>query len=512
LSNAPLFQDGNSTIGRIQAGNVQLSHKHSLALTDVTLLTPDADDPRLVALHDTAGPALCFLANSAREAELILGGVQLLLEQETLRLGVRGGLPCTALGSQIEGAMSPSAARGFREPRKRQKKTKNVDISCDSSSMDPRDVSTATSRSLTRPDAPRYRHGRPIHRDIARNIVLPMAFTVCRVLLLDSSSPVHKHWNREKELKGDADLEVSPWSFPPDNPREAERGKTENDLIANGYMTGASRSMIFSRPRYGNQVPMAEVNLVESDDIQRTTYTISEKSPHRGFATKIRVVVHAIHENTCEANVFCELTPVGKDVSNQEAVHKAFLMVQQEVRERYGLYAPAGMMSCFCQVVDEMAAAMGNPVVQRRGDMEEKKMEDLSPQRPKSGLVSFDDILKTGRESPDVVPTVHRPSTPSLQRQIPEADPSKRIQHARESTTVESPSLMTASVPTSDTTLQQLAPIEVKPLPKIRLSLMPSPREEDELKDSEEDSPRRRKKKKKKAKRHTSKTRQQSEF
>ena len=41
---------------------------------------------------------------------------KLLLERESARLGVRGGLPITALGGRIrEGGISPTAARSFRE-------------------------------------------------------------------------------------------------------------------------------------------------------------------------------------------------------------------------------------------------------------------------------------------------------------------------------------------------------------------------------------------------------------
>lgn len=70
---------------------------------------------RIISIQDVSGTSLLFLANNFREAELLVCGLKLLLERETARLGVRGGLPITALGGKAaDGAMSPAAARGFR--------------------------------------------------------------------------------------------------------------------------------------------------------------------------------------------------------------------------------------------------------------------------------------------------------------------------------------------------------------------------------------------------------------
>jgi hypothetical protein len=107
---------------------VLLSFKHSVALTDVTILSQEPLVPiklkgedktqhlRVISIQDVSGATLLFLANNFREAELLVCGLKLLLERECARLGVRGGLPMTALGGRNkDGAMSPAAARGFRE-------------------------------------------------------------------------------------------------------------------------------------------------------------------------------------------------------------------------------------------------------------------------------------------------------------------------------------------------------------------------------------------------------------
>ena len=93
-------------------------------------------------------------------------------------------------------------------------------------------------------------------------------------------------------------------------------------------------------------------------------------------------------------------------------------------------------------------------------------------------------MLKTGRHSPELVDS-DRPSTPSLQLEIPNPDKSKRLSSKAKA----APHMNDfAPVPDLDEEPSSLPKepvlIEVKPLPKIRLSLMPSPREEDEDNDS----------------------------
>ena len=70
---------GNSSIGYIRNGNVQLSSKHSVSLTDVTLLSQEPPVPirfkgedtmahlRVISIQDASGTSLLFLANKSRE-------------------------------------------------------------------------------------------------------------------------------------------------------------------------------------------------------------------------------------------------------------------------------------------------------------------------------------------------------------------------------------------------------------------------------------------------------------
>jgi hypothetical protein len=494
---------------------------------------------RVISIQDVSGTSLLFLANNFREAELLMCGLKLLLERETARLGVRGGL--TAFGGRyLEGAMSPAAARGFRDapaPTSLQPKTKrrssrrrssfqeeydstdvgedSVSENHDESELDERgrrkwgnvpgrDYMRGQAATLIETEdhvlneqgVPHYAHGYQIVRELAKNIRLPLPLPLCRVLLLDSSSPVIKAWERDR---GDSHLEKTRWAFPPATPRELERHTSEHQLIASGSMCGAHRTSSFERPRYGTMVHLSETHTVDADDSKKVAFTVTERSPRRGFSVRVRILLRAYSENACDATVFAEVRPVGKDMSNQAAVHKAFLLVLDEVKLRYGAEGH-GLLAGFLSVVDDMASSgssmrtkqengkrspLSRPFRRTDPTMEEKK-SDISPRasakanstNPRtSGLVSFEDMLKTGRESPETTPVV-RPSTPNIQHQVPGSDPGKRL-------SANGPSIREADLPPSHEKKEPALMIEVKPLPKIRLSLMPSPREEDEEESSD---------------------------
>ena len=212
---------------------------------------------RIISIQDVSGKSLLFLANNFREAELLVCGLKLLLERETARLGVRGGLPITALGGRAaEGAMSPAAARGFQEPPSSDKSSRYSRRSNGYASSELGDESTIESfstlafsgipegrkkwgnvpgrdylrekaaasspsrglytstdyGSMNRNGITKYRHGQPIMRDIATNIHLPLPLPLCRVLLLDSTSPVIEKW---EEVRGDKNFTRTGWRFPP---------------------------------------------------------------------------------------------------------------------------------------------------------------------------------------------------------------------------------------------------------------------------------------------------------
>lgn len=531
---------------------------------------------RIISVQDISGTSLLFLANNFREAELLVCGLKLLLERETARLGVRGGLPITALGGKAgDGAMSAIAARGFKEPpfsdsksvssrRSRRDGYASSELGDESTLGGDSTVrsipegrkkwgnvpgrnhmreqaeqvsptksmeSAGSAYASTVSGVTKYVHGKLIVRDIVTNIHLPLPLPLCRVLLLDSSSPVIEKWEEER---GDKKFSRTEWTFPPATPRELERHASEHQLIASGSMLGAHRTTSFTRPRNGTLVHLSETQIVDADDSEKLAFTISERMPRRGFSMKVKVLLRASKDNSCEASVMGEVRPVGKNMSNQAAVHKAFLLVLNELKSRYGSDGK-GLMACFLSVV----SSLPNPesavlAVGRNGRRSSTKARENymvsglfrrtspskssdsilngdKPRKPKpdAGLVSFDDIMNAKHDLPPPAEPARsksrekdRPATPSLQ-QVAESDPNlKRASKAeRERKYLASNEFAELPIDEQEDYIKSTQPktIEVKPLPKIRLSLMPAPREEDEENDSDKSSGGKNKKKKKKS-------------
>mmetsp|Transcript_16303 Transcript_16303/g.22980 ORF Transcript_16303/g.22980 Transcript_16303/m.22980 type:complete len:1179 (-) Transcript_16303:1060-4596(-) len=495
-----LMTEKETNTGHIRTGHVHLSNKHSVALTDVTLLTQDPQVPirfnseadqtehlRVISIEDVAGTSLLFVANNFREAELLVCGLKLLLERETARLSVRGGVPITALGGRAgEGVMSPDAARGFREitpvsVAKTLKKNKNSRsrskqrriVSGYSSSEAEDDESQATAddsiglqahhsvpegrkswglvpgrdfmreqagqasptvvdasaEAVTKEGIPRYTHGHSLMRDVAVDVVLPLPLSLCRVLLLDSTSPVITTWEQDR---GDLNFDRTNWTFPPATPRELERHSSEHQLIATGSMMGAHRTTTFDRIRNGSIVRLSETQIVDGDDTRKIAYTVSERLPRRGFSIKIRVILRALRENLSSCNVTAEIRPVGKNMSNQTAVHKAFLLVLNEIKSRYGVEGH-GLMNGLMNYVNNLPsseAVSANPIGQMGENTngsndisrpfprtEPSQLSDhgigsdkgssswtrgTQPEKQVSGLVSFEDMLKKKATQPRI--------------------------------------------------------------------------------------------------------------
>lgn len=548
LDSAVRIKDVSSTIGHIRTGNVQLSHKHSLALTDVITLSQEPLVPvrfkgedkmehlRVISIQDVSGTALIFLANNFREAELLVCGLKLLLEREATRLGIRGGVPMSKFGERTSaGAVSPSAARGYQDLSTPPSHVSGTRASKKSSGNAASDVGEASVTHVNHPilgnrpldrktwgdvpgrqymrgqaaamieanshrhneqGVPQYTHGKLLVREIVKDVRLLSPLTLCRVLLLDSASPAIKKWEKDR---GDCGIDRTRWSFPPSTSREREQQSSEYQLIVSGSMAGAYRTISFDRPRYGSLVRLSETHTVEADDSNRLSFTVTERNPRRGFSIQIRVHFRVHREKSCEASVLANIRPVGKDMSNQAAVHKAFELVIDEIRARYGL-TDGGLIAGLISVVKSMAVESNTsdandnkiprPFSRTLPNAEQGKVDSKELSIPKknsiteSGLVSFEDMLKCGprgllRQSPDTNLTWPNdlPSTPSLLHQVPEIDPAKRV--AGQGSTLTKLEISTSPSPEKDSVL-----IEVKPLPKIRLSLMPSPREEDEDKSS----------------------------
>lgn len=179
-----------------------------------------------------------------------------------------------------------------------------------------------------------YELGKEIFNDVATNISLPLPLAVCRVLFLDSTSPVINAWEGGR---GDKDFRRTDWMFAPGSPRELDKNMSEQQLISSGSMAGAQRTVSYGRLRNQELVRLSETIVVESDDRQEFVFTIADRMPRRGFSAKARIIIRSFSPQSCEARVVTELRPAGKNLSNQEAVHKAFLLVLDEMKTRYGV-------------------------------------------------------------------------------------------------------------------------------------------------------------------------------
>ena len=57
--------------------------------------------------------------------------------------------------------------------------------------------------------------------------------------------------------------------------------------------------------------------------------------PWRGFAVLVKVKISATSNQSCEIFITAYLMPIGRNMSDQEAVHKADMEVNRKVREIY---------------------------------------------------------------------------------------------------------------------------------------------------------------------------------
>jgi hypothetical protein len=363
-------------------------------------LSPDdaTEHLRVLAINDVTGKSILFLAESNREAELLFCGLKLLLECETVRLSVRGGVPLNKLGGKLgKGALSPASARGTSTFRVNRKNVGEVNIdhhaprrakedlgdrskyssfgepgtSSDESVSDdengsfnnefgmekhsnpylaPEDMNLSQlhERNHTiqlasgaisprkEPQTPIYELGKAICTDIATNISLPVPLALCRVLFLDSLSPVNKTWETSRL---DTDYRHGEWTFPPGSVRECEKdSSSEYNIVSRGSMVGAKRTISYNKRRNRELVRLSEMILVEQDDlITSLVIVIKDEMPRRGFQAKACLQLRSFGNQSCEARVVTNIKPVGKNLSDQEAVHKAFVLVLDEMRKRYGV-------------------------------------------------------------------------------------------------------------------------------------------------------------------------------
>ncbi|KAL7553335.1 hypothetical protein ACHAWF_018177 [Thalassiosira exigua] len=575
---ASSMTDAEDFTALTDAGNVKLSKKYSMSLTDVTTLSQEPsvtirlspDDAtehlRILSLQDVTGKSMLFLANSNREAELLFCGLKLLLECETERLSVRGGVPVNQLGGKLgKGALSPLSARGSSQSRSNRRDRSDAgknhhvtgrvkedldDRSKYSSFGEPGTSSDESNdeeqkpfhraaesanlngdhqvpegrqswsqlpgRSAMRQMAsgvaspralatPHYELGKAICTDIATNISLPIPLALCRVAFLDSSSPVNKTWEKGRV---DSDYRHGAWAFPPGSRNDFERNapSSEQQLISRGSMAGAQRTVSYSRTRNGELVRLSETITVEHDNEETLEFAVADQMPRRGFAAKARLCLRSFDTQSCEARIVTEIRPVGKNLSDQLAVHKAFLLVLDQMKRRYGAEGK-GLLAVFLDVYNSLpgygisTTSPRNPASPRSqaqppspssrsqtsfGNFPGNQVENSTSSHPLPGNSSPNTRSSTALPSPSQIsPRRNR------QNQMPER-PSTPSMRTIDSKTVGLPNKAVSEQKLLDdfadfSNFEDIprnpVTVEVKPLPKIRLDLCPVPLEEDEEED-----------------------------
>jgi len=549
---------------RTEGSNVKLSKKYSVSLTDITSLSQDPNETvrlspddatehlRLLSINDVTGKSILILAKSNKEAEVLFCGLKLLLECETARLSVRGGVTLNNLGGkQGKGALSPTNARGGLPLRGNRRNTSEVGIvprrgkedlhdrskyssfgdpgtDSDESASQSKAVDTAkqsdgnilpahtrqlpssaNSQRSREPQSPMYKLGKSVYTDIATNFSLPLPLDMCRVLFLDSMSPVNKSWEAGRS---DTDFTYSEWQFSPGSVREIEQSScSEYQLISRDSMVGAQRTVSYNRTRNRELVRLSETIVVEQDDMTAgLVFVVKDEMPRRGFQAKAIVQLHSFGNNTCEARIVTEIKPVGKNLSNQQAVHKAFILVLNEMKKRYGL-EEKGLLAVFLDVHHTLPLYGGNSQQTNLAPPPRTSQGPGAPSSKGNSITSFKDVLSGRNKSlprsksprsrtnssakpsitpPSILSTPRRPqhsqlrpSTPTMRTISSKTTPiipkqSLSQQHDFNNNEFAELSNYDNSAPRNPVT------VEVKPLPKIRLDLLPVPREEDEEEDS----------------------------
>jgi lipid-binding SYLF domain-containing protein len=557
---------------------INLSKRDSMSLTDITLLSQDPntavrlsrDDAtehlRLISVQDVSGKSLLFIADSNSEAELLVCGLKLLLECETARLGVRGGVPINEIGGKLrKGSLTPAAARGspLRSPNPsgRQDASKRVkddvknvskysslgEIGSSSdgdeyltnvaqSPVEERNWPQASPSPNHRESAERnvtpraqvqtqesstYVLGKEISNDVASDVSLPLPFDLCRLLLLDSASPLNQTWEIER---GDSDYQHGEWTFPPSSPRMHERGLPEEQLISSGSMLDAQRVRSYCRTRNREKVALSEAVFVEKDDNQGLVFIVADRAPRRGFSAKARIQLRPYSPQSCAIKIISEIRPVGKNLNNQAAVHKAFVLVLDEMISRYGIEG-TGLLAVFLEVCKRFSASSSQSRAPANPSPTVTPPRNTVVTSPTSSITSFKDMIgskgspqATSKYSGNTSSTPRSSSSPNRSQQV--IAPVRPVNNTRSSVNtvpVKNTSSMSKKIDSKvlnaltvdevpqrrddnvqgdemddfanfsnfDNIPRNPVTVEVKPLPKIRLDLCPVPREEDEDEDSE---------------------------
>ncbi len=306
-----------------------------------------------------------------REAEVLICGLKLLLEDAQGRVQ-----PRAATGLDEHGGILGQRSSTFGDESNEDKSNTSSELSSTDNESDnvstPRDLPEghqswsqvptrnhlrieASSHSVaaetprkTSPIAadksgPRYYHGEQLITEIATRVKIPLPLPLCRVLFLDTTSPLMKRWEIDR---GDINYSRTGWNFPPSSPRRQESDLPVNKLLAGGSMQSGHRTVLFDRLRNGQRIRLSETIVVVMDDDEKASISMSERMPRRGFSTKVRITLLKETERTCSVSIFGDIVPIGEDLSNQGAVHRAFLLVVDEMKGRYGTEGLGEIIEC----------------------------------------------------------------------------------------------------------------------------------------------------------------------
>jgi len=360
---------------------------------------------------------------------------------------------------------------------------------------------------------PRYVQGQVVHKEFASNVTVPLPLPLCKALFLDNNSPLIKQWEIDR---GDTNYSYGRWKFKKSSQRSTYNPElTEMELVAGGRMAHGYRLTTFNRVRKGQNMTMSEILVVEIDENDKLVFTISERLPRRGFAVKVNIIVRPSSSvKSSDVSIIGEFVPLGKNTSDQATVHRAFLLMLDEVEDRYGgkehgllsglmqMNFPSNGPPMGIKVIHEPKQISPNSIV---SDDFLTKAESQSGERDKTH--DFDETrnrqqasfpsnrvstthhneaehryaeLRTPQRRKKKISTSDRPATPSMK---------ERMNHQMYSDQAKPSSVPSSNdffeMPSEEDVEEETIPIkvDVRPLPKIRLDLMPSPREQDEDED-----------------------------
>ena len=169
----------------------------------------------------------------------------------------------------------------------------------------------------------KYADGKVFLIEITKGVPISVPLSTCRVLILDSRSPVIRPWELDR---GDKNVKRSQWHFSPGSKLglDMQQLNDENEVITSGPMIGASRTKSFDKKRDGNIIHLKETYTVDADDKEQFVCSITEKMIRNGFSVKIRLLLCATGTNCCQAIVLAELGLVEENLPDQSAIHKAY--------------------------------------------------------------------------------------------------------------------------------------------------------------------------------------------